>query len=129
MLPFGKDVLSQVQLVPAAVNNGAPALLRNMAAKGTHWLGVRLVGKKASRDAVGAVVTYRAGDLQRSIFKVGGGSYLASHDPRLVLGIGTRARLDWVEVKWPQPSRRVERFTDFPIDRYITLEEGTGKPQ
>jgi enediyne biosynthesis protein E4 len=111
-----------------AVNNGAPLLLRNVAARGNHWLGVHLVGKKTNRDAIGAKVTYNAGDLQRTRLKVGGGSYLSSHDPRLVLGIGTRRQIDWVEVKWPQPSGLTERFTNLPLDRYITLEEGSGKP-
>ncbi len=59
--------------------------------------------------------------------KVGGGSYLSSHDPRMVLGIGKRTKIDWLEVKWPQPSGQVERFTDLPIDRYITIVEGEGK--
>ena len=59
--------------------------------------------------------------------KVGGGSYLSSHDPRMVLGLGARRKIDWVEVKWPLPSGAVERFTDLPIDRYITIVEGTGK--
>jgi hypothetical protein len=59
--------------------------------------------------------------------KVGGGSYLSSHDPRMVLGIGRQAKLDWLEVKWPQPSSLVERYTDLPIDRYVTIIEGHGK--
>ena len=58
--------------------------------------------------------------------KTGGGSYLSYHDPRMVLGIGQRAKFDWLEVKWPQPSGRVERFTDLPIDRYIRIVEGEG---
>ena len=112
--------------VVIAVNNGAPLLLRNVAASENHWLGVRLIGKKANRDAVGARVTYRAGDLKRTRYKVGGGSYLSSHDPRLVLGIGPRTTIDWVEVKWPQPSALTERFTNLPLNRYISLEEGSG---
>ena len=35
--------------------------------------------------------------------KVGGGSYLSDHDPRIILGIGHRTKLDWIEVKWPRP--------------------------
>jgi hypothetical protein len=108
-------------------NDAAPLLLRNNAAAGTHWLGVRLVGRKANRDAVGARVTYQAGDLKRERMKVGGGSFLSSHDPRIVLGIGTRTKMDWLEVKWPQPGGEVERFTDLPLDRYITIIEGSGK--
>ena len=59
--------------------------------------------------------------------KVGGGSFLSSHDPRLVLGIGKRTKVDWVEVKWPLPSGVVERFENLPVDRYVTLVEGNGK--
>ncbi|HEY4933075.1 MAG TPA: ASPIC/UnbV domain-containing protein [Terriglobales bacterium] len=65
--------------------------------------------------------------MKRSRFKTGGGSFLSSHDPRVVLGIGNRTKLDWVEVTWPQPSGVVERFTNLPIDRYVTLVEGSGK--
>jgi hypothetical protein len=64
--------------------------------------------------------------LKRSIFKTGGGSYLASHDPRVVLGIGARPKIDWVEIKWPLPSGRVERFTDLTTGQYTTVLEGRG---
>jgi hypothetical protein len=115
--------------VLVSVNDAAPLLLRNTAAKGNHWLGVRLVGKKANRDAIGARVTYQAGPLKRRRDKVGGGSYLSSHDPRMVLGLGTQTRVDWVEVKWPEPSGITERFTGLPIDQYVTLTEGDSKPK
>jgi len=110
-----------------SVNDDAPILLRNKVGTQSHWLGLKLIGKKANPDAVGSRVTYQAGDLKRSRMKVGGGSYLSYHDPRMVLGIGTRAKIDWLEVKWPLPSGRVERFTELPIDRYITITEGEGK--
>ncbi|HTZ57313.1 MAG TPA: CRTAC1 family protein [Acidobacteriaceae bacterium] len=113
--------------VLVSVNDAAPLLLRNTAAQGSHWLGIRLVGKKANRDAVGARITYQSGDLKRSRTKVGGGSYLSSHDPRIVLGLGSRTKIDWVEIKWPEPSGKTERFTGLPIDKYITLTEGEGK--
>jgi hypothetical protein len=108
-------------------NNESPVLLRNNVGSQSHWLGIKLIGKKANIDAVGARVTYQAGDLKRTRMKVGGGSYLSSHDPRMVLGIGNRPKLDWLEVKWPQPSNAVERFTDLPVDLYITIVEGQGK--
>jgi len=108
-------------------NDESPVLLRNDAGRENHWLGLKLIGKKANIDAVGAVVTYQAVDLKRSRMKVGGGSYLSSHDPRMVLGIGKRTKFDWVEIKWPQPSGVVQRFTDLPVDRYITIIEGQSK--
>ena len=108
-------------------NNAAPLLLRNNAGRQNHWLGVRLIGTKANVDAIGAEITYQAGDLKRRRCKVGGGSYLSSHDPRMVLGIGKRTKIDWLEIRWPQPSGKVERFSDLPVDRYITIVEGQGK--
>ncbi len=106
------------------VNNGAPVLLRNNTARLNHWLGVRLIGKKANIDGIGARITYRSGDLMHHRFKVGGGSYLSAHDPRIVLGLGQRTKIDWLEVKWPQPSGLTSRYTDLPVDRYITITEG-----
>ena len=109
-----------------AVNDGPPLLLKNQSTQGSHWLGVRLVGKKANPDGIGARITWQAGDLKRTRLRVGGGSYLSSHDPREVLGIGSRAKIDRVEIRWPQPSTRVDTFTDLPVDRYITILEGGG---
>jgi hypothetical protein len=113
--------------VLAAVGDGAPVLLRNNAGRQNHWLGVRLIGRKCNIDAIGAKLTYRSDDFQRHCYKFGGGSYLSAHDPRLVLGLGQRTNIDWLEVKWPQPGGTTERFTDLPIDRYITIVEGEGK--
>jgi enediyne biosynthesis protein E4 len=108
-------------------NNAAPVLLRNNAGRQNHWLGLRLVGTKANIDAIGTMVTYHSGDLMRHQYKVGGGSYLSSHDPRMVLGLGKRTKIDWLEIQWPQPSGKSERLTDLPIDRYVTIVEGQGK--
>ena len=113
--------------VLVSVNNGAPLLLQNNAGKQNHWLGVRLMGKKSNPDAIGARISYQSGDLKRSRTKVGGGSYLSSHDPRIVLGLGKRAKIDSLEVKWPMPSSITQRFTDLPVDRYITIVEGEEK--
>jgi len=110
-----------------SVNDGAPVLLRNNAAKANHWLGLKLTGRKSNPDAIGARVTYQAEALNRTRMKVGGGSFLSSHDPRMVLGLGERSKVDWLEVRWPEPSGAVERFTGLPVDRYITIVEGTGK--
>ena len=107
-------------------NNEPPLLLRNTGT-GNHWLGIKLLGKKANVDAVGARITYQAGDLKRSRTKVGGGSYLSSHDPRMVLGIGKQTKIDWLEITWPQPSGVKQRFTNPPIDTYITIAEGETK--
>jgi enediyne biosynthesis protein E4 len=109
-------------------NNGAPpVLLKNNAGEGNHWIGVLLQGTACNRDGIGATLTWSAGGATRRRFKSNGGSYLSSHDMREVLGIGTATKVDWIEIKWPAPSGRVERLTDLPIDRYVTIAEGQGR--
>jgi enediyne biosynthesis protein E4 len=110
------------------VNGGAPLLLKNQAAAKNSWLGVRLIGRSCNRDAVGATIKWSCGGVVRSRHKVGGSSFCSSHDPRVVLGLGQGNSLDWLEVTWPAPSRRVERLTGLPLNAYITLVEGEGKP-
>jgi hypothetical protein len=107
-------------------NGGAPLLLKNNVL-GNHWLGIKLQGTGCNRDAIGATITWSAGGVKRTRYKTSGGSYLSSHDTREVLGIGTASKVDWIEIKWPPPSSRVERLTDLPIDRYVTIVEGQGR--
>lgn len=108
-------------------NNGKPTLLlRNNTGKDNHWAGFRLQGVKCNRDAVGAVITWSAGGVKKARLRTSGGSYLSSHDPREVIGLGKATKLDWLEIKWPAPSGKVERFENVPIDKYITIVEGKG---
>jgi hypothetical protein len=109
-------------------NNGeAPVLLRNTAGKGNYWVGIRLVGTTCNRDGIGARIGWSANGVRRTRFRSSGGSYLSSHDPRMVLGLGSAAGIDSLEVRWPAPSKRVEQFTGLSVGKYQTLVEGTGK--
>jgi hypothetical protein len=105
-------------------NGGPPLLLKNEAGIQNHWLGLKLRGVKCNRDGIGARITWSAGGVTRSRAKNSGGSYLSSHDPREVLGLGQSAKLDWLEIRWPAPSNRTDRFTNLPADRYLTVTEG-----
>src|SRR5262245_49353836 len=109
-------------------NNGeAPVLLKNNAGDGNHWVGLKLQGTSCNRDAVGARLTWSVGGTVRRKMKNAGGSYLSAHDPREVIGLGTATKLDYLEITWPKPSGKKERFEDVPIDRYVTIVEGKGK--
>jgi hypothetical protein len=108
-------------------NNGeAPTLLHNTSGQGHHWLGITLEGTTANRDGVGATLTWSAAGITRSRLKTAGGSYLSSHDPREVLGLGNEKKLDWLEIRWPAPSRKVDRVTHPAVDRYLRVIEGKG---
>ena len=108
-------------------NNGKPPLLlRNNAGTENHWVGLRLAGARCNRDAVGARLSWSIGGVRHSRLKTSGGSYLSSHDPRVILGLGPAIKLDWLEVKWPGSGGAVERFTEVPVDRHLTITEGKG---
>jgi hypothetical protein len=108
------------------VNGDAPLLVKNNAAKGNNWLGVKLEGVSCNRDAVGARIYWSAGGRKRTRLKNSGGSYLSSHDPREVLGIGTAAKIDELEIHWPAPSKQIDKLTNPPVNRYIRIVEGKG---
>jgi hypothetical protein len=106
------------------VNGGAPVLLKNNAAKGNNWLGLKLEGATCNRDAIGARILWKAGGKLRQRLKNSGGSYLSSHDPREILGLGRATVVDEVEIHWPAPSRAIDRFTNVSPNRYIRVVEG-----
>ena len=107
------------------INNGvAPVLLKNNGGNKNNWVGLQLVATKSNPGAVGAIITWTAGDTKRQRLKTSGGSFLASHDPREILGIGQAAKLDSLEIKWP--SGKVDKLANVPINAYLKVVEGEG---
>lgn len=106
------------------INNGAaPVLLRNEDGNHNNWVGLNLVATKSNPEAVGAIITWEAGGKKFRRLKTAGGSYLSSHDPREILGIGAATKIDSIEIKWP--SGRVDKLTNPPIRKYLKVVEGT----
>ena len=107
------------------VNNGeAPLLLHNRGESKNNWLGLQLVGTKSNVMGIGAIITWQAGGAKHSRLKTNGGSYLASHDPREVLGLGKATKVDSLEIRWP--SGKVDKFENLPVNKYIKIVEGEG---
>jgi hypothetical protein len=104
--------------------DGAPHLLRNVAARRGHWLVVRAV-EEHGRDALGAELTIRAGTriVHRDVRAAY--SYLASNDPRVHVGLGPAAQVDEIRVRWPDGA--LETFGPLEADRIVLLRRGTGK--
>lgn len=106
-------------------NNGEPpVLLRNEGGNRNNWLGLQLIATKSNPAGVGAIITWVAGGVKRSRLRTAGGSYLASHDPRELLGLGSAKRIDSVEIRWP--SGKVDRLQNLPINSYLKVIEGEG---
>jgi len=108
------------------INNGAaPILLRNQGGNRNNWLGLQLVATRSNPAAVGAIITWEAGGVKHRRLKTSGGSFLATHDPREILGIGQATKIDSVEIKWP--SGRVDKLMNLPINKYVKVVEGKGE--
>ncbi len=89
-----------------------------------HWLGVRLVGTKSNRDAIGARLKLVAGDFISYDQSNGGMSYCSAQDPRIYFGLGAHDHIDSLEIRWPSGS--AETFKDLAADQIVTITEGAG---
>jgi hypothetical protein len=104
--------------------NDAPDLYRLDNRSGHHWLTLRLVGTRSNRSAIGARVRSVAGGVAQVEEVRGGGSYISQNDLRVHFGLGAAARVERLEVRWPNGLEEV--WSDLPADRIVTLTEGTG---
>jgi len=111
------------------VNVGQRAvLLENRANTGNHWIGLKLVGNgPTNRNAFGARIEAKilGKDVLVPIEVRAAASYLASNDPRQVIGLGKDGQLEWIRVRWTDGL--VERFDGLARDRYHVIERGKGK--
>jgi hypothetical protein len=98
-----------------------PVLLRNDGANRNHWLGLKLVGAQSNRDGIGAKVTVRIGARRYNKQLLGGGSYCAASDQRLLFGLGTNLKLDEINVKWP--SGKTSSLRNVRANQYLTIKE------
>ena len=100
-------------------NNGPVRLLLNKAGNRNQWIGVRLVSKDGGRDMLGAkieIVSSNKPVLRRRVRT--DGSYLSANDPRVLVGLGTGARVELVRVRWPDGT--TAEFNNPPLNKYHT---------
>lgn len=107
--------------------NSGPTIIRNDSTPEHNWLQLRLRGVHANRDGVGSRVQVTAGDLVQVAEVHSGRGYQSHYGSRLHFGLGTRERVDQVQVRWRGGG--VEVFTELPINQRVVLTEGTGTPQ
>jgi hypothetical protein len=81
--------------------DGPPAILRNDTPTRNHWIRLVLTGTRSARDAVGARVEVEAGDRVIHRQRKSGHSLMSSHDPRILVGLGTAETVERVRVRWP----------------------------
>jgi len=112
--------------------NAPPSLLVNQIRTANHWAAFRPIGAfsnsashatRSNRDAIGARLRVKAGNRILIDEVRSGSSFISHNDMRVHFGLGSAAKIDWVEVRWP--SGLVERFDDLAVDSIHTLKEGS----
>jgi len=101
-----------------------PSLLRNDGGNANHWLTVQLIGTKSNRDGTGASLKLTSEGFVHVEQAKGGGSYMSASDPRIHFGLGKHTKIESLEITWP--SGQVDRLSDLPVDKIVTVKEGTG---
>jgi hypothetical protein len=104
--------------------NAPPSLLVNDLRSANHWIGIRTIGTKSNRDGIGARITVKVGSRTLVDEVRSGSSYDSNNDMRLHFGLGTAAKIEFVQIRWP--SGIVERFGQLSIDTIHKLAEGSG---
>jgi len=109
------------------INNvyARPSLLVKSVAFHNHWVAFKTAGTRSNRDGIGAKLTVKAGKRTLVDEVRSGSSYISQSDLRVHFGLGSTAKLDSVQVRWP--SGLVELFNDLSVDAIHTLKEGSGK--
>jgi enediyne biosynthesis protein E4 len=111
----------RMDLVVTALGD-RPSLLRNVTPDAGNWLLVRLVGKRANRDGLGAVLTVETEDGKKlwnhATTSVG---FASSSDPRVHFGLGDSRLIKRLVVTWP--GGKVQRLENLPANQLITVVE------
>jgi len=114
-------VVENVDGKPMILRNEDP---RNVGGNHNHWIEFELAGTRSNRLALNARLKAIAGDLVQVDEVRSGGSYLSQNDLRIHFGLGSRQRLDRVEILWP--SGKVETINNLAVDCAYAVKEGEG---
>jgi len=99
--------------------NRAPLVLRNDQALGHHWLRVKVEGTGLNRDALGARVDITAGGVSQTRTVMPSRSYLAQVELPVTFGLADAARVDRLQVTWPDGKTR--SLTDLAADQMLAV--------
>lgn len=107
-----------------SVLDGSPLLLQNQTEKRGHWLRIKTVGTRSTRDGFGARVELKAGGMTQNAEVRANSSFESASDPRLHFGLGSATRVESIIVHWP--SGKVDRLDGEAADQELVIEEGRG---
>jgi len=101
-----------------------PTLLENTTPPINNWITIQTKGTQSNRDGIGARLKLKAGEVTQIATVRSGESYLSGNDPRIHFGLGSRAVVDALEVRWP--SGQVDHLGTIEANQFLTVQEGRG---
>lgn len=101
---------------------GGPMILESKPDPVNHWVSFELEGTRSNRMALNARIYVTTGAMRQMDEIRSGGSYLSQSDVRLHFGLGSAAKIDKVEVRWPDGVSQT--FEGVAGDRFYSLKEG-----
>jgi hypothetical protein len=117
------DLFNRGQLDIVVENlTGGPMILQAKSNPKHHWVSFDLEGSPSNGLALNARVRVTTGKLQQLDEVRSGGSYISQSDLRLHFGLGDSARMDKVEVIWPNGG--TQTFENVAGDRFYHLKQG-----
>lgn len=102
--------------------NSNVGLATNLTVTSNHFIGIRLVGVKCSRDAIGTIAAVSGSDGALAKQLSAGDGYMASNERRLVFGLGSEASDTSIAVRWPDGA--VQKFDGIEVDAEWIVVEG-----
>ena len=66
-----------------------------------HWIQFALKGKEQNTGAIGTQILAKSGDQTFYLEQIPNRGFQSSMDPKLTLGLGKVAKLDWIKILWP----------------------------
>jgi hypothetical protein len=118
------DIDNDGDLDLLVTTNAGPAKLFRNDGGTNKSLRVRLVGTKSNRDGIGAVVKATSGGETQTLMMRSGSSYLSASELVLTFGLGLRAAVDHLEIKWP--SGQIDQIANVAAGQTVIIKEAGG---
>jgi len=104
-----------------------PYLMQNNGGNSNNWLEVRLTGVTSNRNAIGARVIAKAGDLRQIREVCMGSGYLCGPPTDCHFGLAKKNLVDSLIIKWPSGIKDV--YTNVSVNQLLKLKEGEGSTE
>jgi enediyne biosynthesis protein E4 len=113
--------------IAVTTNNGPAVLLRNDGGNANGWVRIRLVGRRSSRDALGAVVRLKASEVTTARTVRSASSYASQSEVILTFGLGAASggRQPAADVKITWPDGATQTATGLEAGRPHVIEESS----